>query len=714
MKFEQIWTASRLVKGAVESEFPASVPGNVQKDYAAAMGWGDLSWMTNAKAYLDIEDDFWLYKTTVHAEAAPGERIFFVTHGIEYEYDVRLGGKTICHHVGMYTKVELDITDELKESRELSVLIYPHPKRPGAEPGRSMADQSCKPADEYGWDWHPRVLVSGLWEETYIETRGKGYIRDAEARYTLSDDLTKAQVKMEIDCDEACEITIWDGEGKVVYAGEKKEFTLSDIHLWWCNGQGDPYLYRYSVKSSENEVTGTIGFRKVRFVMNENAWVEPVLFPKGRSDAPVTIELNGRIVFAKGSNWVNPEVFTGTITPELYEKQVRYAKEAHMNIFRCWGGAVIDKEPFFEACDKYGIMVWQEFPLACNNYKGTPEYLAVLEPEARAILRRVRRHPCHVIWCGGNELFNNWSGMTDQSHALRLLNKLCYEEDFEVPFMMTSPIQGMGHGYYEFYDVERDISVFEMYRNESRTAYSEFGVPAIAELPQLQKIFTDEVIHDPKNAEPWELHHGMQAWRPDSWMSLDVVDALFGKQESMEDYIRITNMLECEGYRCIFEEARRQKGPCSMAINWDYNEPWITAAGNNLIAYPDIKKPAYYAVQSALRPVLPCARIEHFAYHPGDVMRAELWVINDTTESVSRRVEASVTVDGVTTPLTTWESGEVPALGKRLGNTVNFVLPDLPTQTFTLTLKYGEEENVYTLLLKNDPPAPRVPNALNF
>ena len=95
-------------------------------------------------------------------------------------------------------------------------------------------------------------------------------------------------------------------------------------------------------------------------------------------------------------------------------------------------------------------------------------------------------------------------------------------------------------------------------------------------------------------------------------------------------------------------------------------------------------------------------------------MRAELWVINDTTESVSRRVEASVTVDGVTTPLTTWESGEVPALGKRLGNTVNFVLPDLPTQTFTLTLKYGEEENVYTLLLKNDPPAPRVPNALNF
>ena len=76
-----------------------------------------------------------------------------------------------------------------------------------------------------------------------------------------------------------------------------------------------------------------------------------------------------------------------------------------MNILRCWGGVIIDKEPFFEACDELGIMIWQEFPLACNNYSGSEKYLRVLEQEARAIVKRVRRHACHVLWCGGNELF---------------------------------------------------------------------------------------------------------------------------------------------------------------------------------------------------------------------------------------------------------------------------------------------------------------------
>jgi beta-mannosidase len=115
-------------------------------------------------------------------------------------------------------------------------------------------------------------------------------------------------------------------------------------------------------------------------------------------------------------------------------------KEANMNILRCWGGAIIDKEPFFELCDEMGIMVWQEFPLACNNYLGTKGYLAVLEQEATAIIKRLRKHPCLTLWCGGNELFNSWSRMTDQSLPLRLLNKLCYEEDQNTPFINTSPL----------------------------------------------------------------------------------------------------------------------------------------------------------------------------------------------------------------------------------------------------------------------------------
>lgn len=93
-----------------------------------------------------------------------------------------------------------------------------------------------------------------------------------------------------------------------------------------------------------------------------------------------------------------------------------------MNILRMWGGACACKDSFYELCDEYGIMVWQEFMLACNNYVATKHYISVLESEATALILRLRAHPCIAFWCGGNELFNRWSGMDDQSHALRLLN----------------------------------------------------------------------------------------------------------------------------------------------------------------------------------------------------------------------------------------------------------------------------------------------------
>ena len=100
--------------------------------------------------------------------------------------------------------------------------------------------------------------------------------------------------------------------------------------------------------------------------------------------------------------------------------------KANFNIFRVWGGGIVNKESFYELCDEKGILVWTEFPLACNNYEGTQSYLKVLKQESEAIIKRIRKHPSNAIWSGGNELFNAWSGMTDQSLALRLLNSQCY------------------------------------------------------------------------------------------------------------------------------------------------------------------------------------------------------------------------------------------------------------------------------------------------
>ena len=700
MKFYQNWFGALLKDGENDDFFPATVPGSIQYDYGKHHGFPDVNWMDTPERYKPLENYPWLYRTEVKCEIKDGERVFFVTEGIEYEYDVLMNGKKLYHHEGMFTHTEADITDELKNGSLLEVYVYPHPKRAGAAECRDQADQSCKPAVEYGWDWNPRLLVSGLWDETYIETRNEGTVRAVSHTYTLSDDLKTAYVSFDVDCDSETAVELTDMDGKVVYSGKEKSFTLENVNLWWCNGQGVAYLYNYKVKSASDEKSGRIGFKKVTLEMNgPDAWRNPSAFPKSRSNPPITVCLNGRNVFAKGSNWVNPEVFMGNITKATYEPLVRLAKEANMNIFRCWGGAIVDKEAFFELCDEMGIMVWQEFPLACNNYKGTKEYLAVLTQEATAIIKRVRQHASLVLWCGGNELFNSWSGMTDQSLALRLLNKLCYEYSSDIPFLMTSPVMGMAHGNYVFDD---GTSVYEQMQSSSNTAYTEFGSPSITERKHLEKIFTPEELSSvPKPGNKvWTLHHAFGAWGDSRWFCADIIEKYFGKQETLDDYITYSHWLQCEGYKAIFEEARRQKPSCSMSINWCYNEPWITAAGNSLLTYPAEPKPTYYAVKNSLSAVVPSARIKKLDYVGGETLTAELWLLNDSPEAVSDTVKVYLTVDGKKEFIMEWHTGNVKANENKRGHSVCVQLPVVNTQKMTLTLEAECGENHYDLLLK--------------
>lgn len=712
MKFYQKWVGAFLSETEKDDFFPVTVPGSIQLDYAKHHGFPDVNRMDTCERFKPLENTPWLYKTEVQCKAKDSERVFFVTEGIEYEYDVILNGKKLYHHEGMFSCTEADITDELKNGNILEVYIYPHPKRAGAAECRDQADQSVKPAVEYGWDWNPRLLVSGLWEDTYIETRSSETIRSVSHEYTLSNDLKKACVCFDVDCDSETTVELYDMDGKAVYSGADKSFTLENVKLWWCNGQGVPYLYTYKVKSASDEKTGKIGFKRITLEMNgPNAWKLPC-FPKSRSNPPITICLNGRNIFAKGSNWVNPELFMGNITRQTYEAPVRLAKEANMNIFRCWGGAIIDKEPFFELCDELGIMVWQEFPLACNNYKGTKEYLAVLEQEATAIIKRVRQHASLVLWCGGNELFNSWSGMTDQSLALRLLNKLCYEYSRDIPFLMTSPVMGMAHGNYVFYD---GTSIYEQMQGSSCTAYTEFGSPSITERKHLEKIFTPEELSSiptPGN-KVWTLHHAFGAWGDSRWFCADIIEKYFGKQETLDDYIAYSHWLQCEGYKSIFEEARRQKPECSMAINWCYNEPWITAAGNSLLTYPAEPKPTYYAVKNSLSAVIPSARIKKLDYVGGETLTAEIWLLNDSPAAVSDTVNVYLTVNGEKQFIMEWKTGIVNANQNKRGHSIFVQLPVAETQKIVLTLEAECGTNSYDLLLKK-PGAKVVTRQLNM
>jgi len=732
---------------------PATVPGAVQVDWAKAKNWPPHYYNENFKAYAWMEDCYWTYSAPVTLpNHTADERVFFVCGGVDYEFTVKLNGNTIYAYEGMFTPFEIDITEMLGNDNTIEVVVFPAPKSKGSESGtRAEADQSCKPAYSYGWDWHPRLIPLGIWKDTFVQVRNKIHIRNAELFYTLNDSLDTAEITVSVDLSHLYETSnynfsagtqspvlsspmvvepqllplvepvtikwILTDTNTVCVAECELPLTLNITQLthtfkhpklWWPNGHGEATLYTSTVEiySADGRLLdikkSKVGFRTVSLVMYDGAWGEYIPFPATRNEPPITLEVNKRKIFAKGSNWVPPDIFPGTMTRDGYHTLVEHAKNSNMNILRIWGGGINNKDEFFDCCDEMGIMLWQEFPLACNNYVGNKPYLDVLDAESKSIIKHLRHHASIVMWCGGNELFNAWSGMTDQSLALRLLNRNCYDLDPGRPFLMTSPVMGMGHGHYMF-RTHKGEEVFQLMPNSRRTAYTEFGCGGPSPVDYLKSFIPEDELFPPKPGGVWESHHAYNAWvGENSWLDVPMIEDYFGKIDSLEELVRCGEILQCQGYKCIYEEARRQKPRCSMALNWCYNEPWPTAAGNSLLTWPAGAKPALYSVAESCRPVLASARIPKFRWGKNEELTAELWVLNDKYEEVPAGVmKVYLKLDGMEHEVYTWEYAGVEANKNLQGPSFSAKLPEFAHREITLILRVdgcGWMDSEYVLI----------------
>lgn len=153
--------------------FDSKVPGAVQDDYMRGNQLEDFSVGTNVDAYQKLEDDYWCYRTVFSKpELGANQNLVFHSKGIDYEFDILINGKKIFHQEGMFTPVRLVLNPaELKESNVLEVIIYPIPKAKGQPFGRRQAIMAVKPPVNYLWDWHPRLVTVGIWDETGISIR---------------------------------------------------------------------------------------------------------------------------------------------------------------------------------------------------------------------------------------------------------------------------------------------------------------------------------------------------------------------------------------------------------------------------------------------------------------------------------------------------------------------------------------------------------------
>jgi beta-mannosidase len=239
------------------------------------------------------------------------------------------------------------------------------------------------------------------------------------------------------------------------------------------------------------------------------------------------------------------------------------------------------------------------------------------------------------------------------------------------------------------------------------TAYTEFGNPSMSDIDTLKAIIPEAELFPPKPGGAWEAHHAFYAWTGElSWLYPDVVEYYFWKAENLEQLVGYTQMLQCVGYKGIYEEARRQWAKCSMALNWCYNEPWPTAAGNNLITYPAKPKPAYYAVRESCRQQMASARVNKFDFGNGENFEAELFILNDLPEAIGPlTVKAALKSASRVYDLCTWVTAETPASEHQRRNKICSAKLDEPDNCLMrLTLEVSgrpEMNSEYLFICRN-------------
>ncbi len=613
-----------------------------------------------------ISQRTWLYKKTFTvSEEIKGKRVYLHFEGVDYQAEFFLNGESLGKHTGMFTPVVLDVSDKLFYDTEnlLAVVIEPAPLE---EPqvGRTSRVKTVKTRMNYWWDFCPRMVHLGIWDDVYLEISGSVRLQDVFVRPKLEPDFQRADVTVAVELDSVSQTVadveiILRHEGTVV-AQERTRRELEpgqiclesclevvDPRLWWPNGCGKQELYEAEVRIMETklheEISAarmvTFGIRQVSLAFNDSADPNALGY---------TFVVNGRKVYAKGWNWVPMDVMYSVPQPDKLERLLTLAKRANVNLLRIWGGGLIEKESFYEQCDQLGIMVWQEFiqsSSGIDNIPSTsPEYVQLMSDAAEQIVPRKRNHPSLVIWCGGNELSGELEMPLDSTHpVLAALKAAVKRLDPDRLWLPTSPSGRVFgntleliakdptalhdiHGPWEYQGATEH---YALYNQGASLLHSEFGVEGLTNLRTLESTIKKEHQWPVDLDNPYWFHRG--AW----WVKRSMWDKTFGELNSVEELIHATQFTQADGLRYALESDRRRKYHNSGTLPWQFNEPYPMAACTSAVDYYARPKPSYYTVGRAYAPLLVSARFDTSAWGDWEQFEAEAWVSNSHERSYS-------------------------------------------------------------------------------
>jgi len=417
-------TPEELASGSLAC-IPASVPGNVELDLVRAGELDEPFVGSNIRQLRPLEFHRWWYRREFETPAWVADSATeLVFEGLDCFGTVWVNGIDVGSAANALVPHRFAVTDVLKPAGETNTITVRidspviaaegYPTDSGARAWRHNMESLNvrKPPHCYGWDIMPRALSAGLWRPVYIEEVRRTELLDVFPRVqNVSADSASVNVRVVLRTDVVpidglslrlsgqCGDSSFQHETGLFFTTVDVGLHIAKPKLWWPRGYGEANLYNLHVELLHNGAAVSAIDRKLglRTVELDRTDVNTTECP-GR----FVFKVNGERIFAKGSNWVPMDAFHSRDVERIPQALALFT-DMGCNMVRCWGGNVYEPELFYDICDREGILVWQDFSMACALYPQTAEFHATMRQEAESVVRRLRHHACIALWSGDNE-----------------------------------------------------------------------------------------------------------------------------------------------------------------------------------------------------------------------------------------------------------------------------------------------------------------------
>lgn len=651
---------------------PAQIPGCVHSALQLQGIIQDPYFRFNDESYRWIALEDWTYSTTftVPATLRAKQKVLLIFESVDTVASISLNGITVGKTDNMFRRYDFSVKDLLREDENqlevsfLSSVVYAserrkaHPYRvppecpPDVQKGECHANFIRKEQSSFSWDWGPSFPTMGLWRGVRLEAfdilqlvqlSTLPLFNHSSREWRVQVDLLVDAVQMvtgqitlaipQLDSEQTFTPKFLSGKTKIsltLHINGSKE-----VKLWWPNGHGDQPFYYLTIRALQDgfstlNTKSKVYFRTVELIQ------EPISKSPGLS---FYFRVNDKAIFLKGSNWIPAHSFQDKVTSEVLMNLLQSAVDANMNALRVWGGGVYEQDLFYDLCDQFGIMVWQDFMFACAMYPAEDDFIHTVREEVVHQVWRLKSHPSIIVWSGNNEneaaLATDWFNIPIPERPTYIkdyvtlyvdnIKTIVLEEDQSRPFLVSSPTNGAeseqeGWVAANPYDPHYGDTHFYSYtldcwdwRTFPRTRFaSEYGFQSWPSLSTLKPVSQKEDWYYESNFSSHRQHHqdGNQQMMLQAAIHFNLPNST-DPLKRFTDTLYITQVMQAQCVKAqteFYQRSRSEiiegKGHTMGALYWQLNDIWQAPSWSS-IEFGGKWKMLHYFAQSFFAPLFP-------------------------------------------------------------------------------------------------------------